>query len=394
MINKKLIAYDFNELEKKCILSDAKTLFKSNVISDEQHHKINEQFKSKLYTPNVFVRALLFILTYIGILTLMGPISLIFGEGIDETGMRIMAVLLGLAVLLILDVNLVRKNHHYKSGVTEATLLTGLLLLGFGLLGFSNHAELTYLFLGLVFSFYAAVRYLNLIALIAVLCFTGAIVFQLLISTGGWAKAVIPFAVMALYSLLFWLGVKLEKRLSSFVFNDHFIILKVFCLLMIYLGGNYFVVRELSAELMGVWVEPGTDIPFAFLFYFFTAFIPIGYVVYGIKKKSILFVRVALLTIVLSIVTLKIYFSLGAPIVTITLSGAVMIGLSLLLFRYLKKPKKGYTREKLLDDKWDSSDLTAFVISQSLSGHKIASSDDKLEYGGGEFGGGGAGGEF
>ena len=115
---------------------------------------------------------------------------------------------------------------------------------------------------------------------------------------------------------------------------------------------------------------------------------------YGIKNKSILFIRVSLLVVVLSIITLKIYFSLGAPIVTITISGAIMIILALLLMCYLKQNKNGFTREKLLHDKWDSSDLTAFVVSQSLSGHQITPKDDNLEYGGGEFGGGGAGSEF
>ena len=163
---------------------------------------------------------------------------------------------------------------------------------------------------------------------------------------------------------------------------------------MVYVAGNYFVVRELSVELMGVNIEPGGDIPFAFLFYFFTGFIPLGYLFYGIKRKSILFIRVALLTVVLSIITLKIYFSLGAPIVTITLSGAIMIGLALVLLRYLKEPKYGFTREKLLHDKWDSSELTAFVVSQSLSGHQVEVNDENSEYGGGSFGGGGAGSEF
>ena len=38
--------------------------------------------------------------------------------------------------------------------------------------------------------------------------------------------------------------------------------------------------------------------------------------------------------------------------------------------------------------------FNCFLVSQSLSGHQITPKDDNLEYGGGEFGGGGAGSKF
>jgi uncharacterized membrane protein YgcG len=339
------------------------------------------------------MRILLFILSLIGLSTVLGPVALIMGID-SEVGIRVEAFVVGFSILLLLDFVLIKESKHYKSGVTEAALVVGLVLFSGGLLGEPNYNPIIYLVYGLAITLFAAIRYLNSAGLIAALGFAGAIVFQVLYNFGGLAQALIPFAIMVLYALLFWGIKKLQSQKPSFIFDDYFTLSKVFCLLMVYVAGNYFVVRELSVELMGVNIEPGGDIPFAFLFYFFTGFIPLGYLFYGIKRKSILFIRVALLTVVLSIITLKIYFSLGAPIVTITLSGAIMIGLALVLLRYLKEPKYGFTREKLLHDKWDSSELTAFVVSQSLSGHQVEVNDENSEYGGGSFGGGGAGSEF
>lgn len=388
-----MIAYNFEQLENLQKLSYAKDLNKSQVISSVQLDEIKNKVKSNLYSPSIFVRILLFVLTFIGMSTIMGPIVMLLNIDSEE-GIRAASLLTGVAILLFLDFKLIRDNKHYKSGVTEALLLSGLVLFTIGLLGFSHFNILTYFILGFTLSLIAAIRYFNLIGLIATLVFSGAMLFQALINLGGIAEALIPFAMMALYGVLYYVVLKLQKAAGSFVFDDHFILAKVFCLMVIYLAGNYFVVRELSVEVMGNYLEPGENIPFAWLFYFFTAIIPAAYLFYGIKNKSILCIRVSLLVVVLSIITLKIYFSLGAPIVTITISGAIMIIQALLLMCYLKQNKNGFTREKLLHDKWDSSDLTAFVVSQSLSGHQITPKDDNLEYGGGEFGGGGAGSKF
>ena len=95
---------------------------------------------------------------------------------------------------------------------------------------------------------------------------------------------------------------------------------------------------------------------------------------------------------VISAVTFKYYFSLGQPILSITIAGAFLISISLLLLNYLKQNKHGFTREKLISDKAISNDLVAFIASQSLGGNKPSlTNDDNQKFGGGEFGGAGAG---
>ncbi len=162
--------------------------------------------------------------------------------------------------------------------------------------------------------------------------------------------------------------------------------------MMFYLAGNYFVVRQLSENLLNMNISDGEDIPLAFLFYATTVLVPLVYLYWGIKQKSILFIRVSLLVITLTVITLKYYFSLGHPEITITLAGGLLIIISIALLYYLKHPRHGFTRDLLISDKWHSQDLTAFIASQTLGGNKIeTSANDTAEFKGGQFGGGGAG---
>ena len=131
----------------------------------------------------------------------------------------------------------------------------------------------------------------------------------------------------------------------------------------------------------------------AYVFYLWTVLVPIAYLYWRIKTKSVLFIKVSLLTLALAVFTLKYYFSLGHPEISITIGGGLLIVVSLLLMKYLKTPRNGFTRDQLLTNKWDNSDFTAFIASQTLGGHQINDSTD-FQSGGGASGGAGASGEF
>jgi hypothetical protein len=394
-MNKLIIAYNIPELEKKTILSEANNLFNSNILNDEQWNKIKEEFATKLYTPSIFMRVLLFIVSLIGMTTIMGPIVLILGD-IGEVGYQIISFILGIAFIFFTDRILIKEKFHYKSGLTEAGIYAGLSFIAFGILGIRSHNLLVYPLVGLILAGFAAVRYLNLTALTLTFGFVGWMLFQILIDIGGVFQALMPFIFMALFGLIYWGCKKIQAKSSNLFLTDQFIIIQTISLVVFYLAGNYFVVRELSISMLGLTLSDNQDIPFAIVFYGLTVLIPTAYIYWGLKKKSILFIRVALLTITLSVITFKYYFSLGMPIITITASGAILIILALLFLNYLKQARYGYTREKLLNDKWSSPNMMAIVASQTLGGNAINNSpgSEQTNFGGGDFGGGGAGGNW
>lgn len=387
-MNNLLISYNIDELEKKQILSEAKALYKTKIITEVQYTKIGEEIKSELYSPTIFIKILLFILSYIGMTTVIGPIGLLFSD-VGETGYRILAVILGMSLILFTETVLIVGKNHYKSGITEAGIYSGTLFIMVGVLSFGANIEIGYLIMGFIFSSIIAVRYLDLLALVvSMTCFSN-LLYKIIHAIGGITESFMPFIFFFIFLLVFIACIAIEKKLTSFVFNNHLIIAKTLSLLVIYASVNYFVVRELSINLMGLTLAKGQDIPFSIVFYILTALLPLLYIYYGVVKRSVLFLRVGLLICTLSVITFKYYFSLGMPVITFTVSGIILIAVSLWLMNYLKVMRKGFTRENLINDKWMSQDLSAIIISQTLGGNKLM--DNKNEsFGGGKSGGGGA----
>jgi len=393
-MNRSIIAYDTAELEKTMVLSEAKRLHQSQFIDDDQWSQIKKSYSTNLYTPSFFIRVLLFIFSLFGTTSVLGSIGTILGL-VGDSSYQILSLILGILLLFLTEKVLISGMHHYNSGITEAGIYSGLAFIAFGLFGTGQREPIVYALLGLLLLSFAAIRYLNLFALILAIGFFAWIIFLIVTGIGGVIEALMPFIFMSTFGLMYWCSQILQKKLPNVIFENQFVIAKTIALCLFYTSGNYFVVRELSIRLMGLALSEHDDIPFAMVFYLLTALVPMAYIYWGIRKKSILFIRVGLLTLALSVVTFKYYFSLGFPVITITISGAILIIVALVFFNYLKQIRNGFTREILLRDKWHSSDLTAFIASQTLGGNKITNtSGNDTHFGGGKFGGAGAGGNW
>jgi hypothetical protein len=240
---------------------------------------------------------------------------------------------------------------------------------------------------------FAAIRYLDLVCTIgATLSFAGIIFFEFY-NIGGIFQQIIPFVFIFCFTPLYFYIKQLKKRTELKFWSNNLLIVEAISLLFIYAAGNYLVVRELSVELMDLYLEEGSDIPFAFLFYGLTVLIPLAYLYFGIKNKDLVLLRVSLLVIAFSVFTFKYYFSLGHPEITFTLAGIILLAISILLLNYLKTPKHGFTRENILTEKWGNMNAEAFIISQTMGGNQVTVKEE-FKGGGGGFGGGGASGGY
>jgi hypothetical protein len=382
----KLVAYDLDEVKKKASLAKMKTWLKGSLISKDRWPDIAKAYQNNLYTPRIIMRFFLFCITAFGLLSLLGVAAL---ADMNERGYYFFLCLIGSISLLVAEFT-IKKKHHYKSGVTEAAYYIGLAFVYFGILGFEIDHDIIYALVAMIMFMAVSIRYLDLLSLIAaIFCFI-AVLFIILESS----FAMLPFVVIAVFGMLFLISQSLQKRVDRIVWGDHFIVFDTLALLLIYLGGNYFVVRELSSIMMGLQLEVGEEIPFAFIFYVLTLLVPIAYLTWGLLKRQILFIRVSLLVLALAILTMEYYYSLGFPEITITVIGAILTAISFSLIKYLKTSRNGYTREKILTHKWDNPDLLAFGVSQTLGTTQIDAPDHFSGEGGGEFGGGGASGGF
>jgi uncharacterized membrane protein YgcG len=157
---------------------------------------------------------------------------------------------------------------------------------------------------------------------------------------------------------------------------------------LFYASGNYFVVEDVGEMLF-----PGFHMPFSFIFWIFTALTPLGYVYFGLKIHDRLLLRIGLLMIALSVLTFKYYFSVGHHEVTLTVAGAILLLVAYYAIRYLKNNSGKFTYQAdRSDDNPGFQGTEALVIAQTASGSVVPEKD--FGFGGGKFGGGGAGGNY
>jgi hypothetical protein len=383
-------AYHTEGLQNLLLIKEAKIWQKNEVISGEQFTAIRNAHLSKFYHPNLMIRLLLFIASWIAISGVTGFFFLIV-EGASQEIISVMAILYGIVVFVFTEKIFIQNSHHYKSGVTEGLLYhaAGFVLGGMGgLTDFNEHVMLVCCVL--VFAF-TAIRYHDVITTLLAIGSLGAFVFYELYEMGGTLQHLIPLAMLVVFTPLYVVFRNLKKNISTYLWTDCITAVEVLSLLIICAAGNYLVVRELSIELLNIDLEPGEDIPLAFVFYFLTVVIPVGYLAMGILKKDVVLLRVSIVAIAFAVFTFEYYFFHGLHEVFITFAGAFVLVSIVLLYRYLKTPRKGFTHEKI----WDESDihLEAFVVSQTMGGNQ-ATAEHSQQGGGGTFGGGGASGDF
>lgn len=193
--------------------------------------------------------------------------------------------------------------------------------------------------------------------------------------------ALLPFGIMLLSCGLFFLNRKRELD----YYADCQILLEALCLIAFYAGGNYYVVREGNALLNNLGTASAPQIPFALLFYMFTFAIPTLYIIAGLRTKNRLMLIIGLFAAAFSGFTYKYYFGFLSLEVASLLVGTALILFAVWAIQFLKTSKWGVTDEK--DGARKLANLEAFLVAQQLG---QTPAEKGFEFGGGDFGGGGA----
>jgi len=387
--------YEDENLDYFLLQKESKMWLKSKVISEEQFKEISNVFPTTIYQPPFFLQVVLFIATFIGVSSVTSVLAVTFLSNGTEAA-SFLSFIYGVGLFIFLDRVIYKQKNHFNSGVAEAFLYISIGLIAFGIFEFIEYINLNeyvVLLMSFVASVFIAFRYLKIEGTIVALGLILTFLFLVSYDIGGIAKHILPFTVCAVFVGIYFLIRCLKREDWNQFYKNHFLVGETICLLVIYASLNYFVVRELSISMIGLELEAGQDIPFAYLFYVTTLAIPLFYLYYGIKTKSILFIRTSLIVLACGVFTFKYYFSTGHLEISLTLAGAVLLGISIYLMRYLKTPKQGFTGEPILQNKYLDANLEAFVINNTMSVNAPMGGEAPLGQGG-EFGGGGASGEF
>ncbi|MBP9069658.1 MAG: hypothetical protein KBG47_09130 [Bacteroidia bacterium] len=399
-----MIAYNKILLSNMLIVKKAKQWFSRDLISGAQMASVLSKYPIEYFKPNIFIKVGLFLFTLfligaaLGLFSLMSMGILVNNDSFEGYSIFV-SIIFGGACVFFLE-KFIQWRNWYSNGIDDALLYSALSFI-FSAIAFSISNDLNdedgfllMCFIYLPFLMVAAARYIDRVVTIFMIACMYCIFFSLIMKIGNAAKFIMPFAFMGL-SAAFYFIVKKQMTLSSRThYNGCFKVIKAISLIVFYVSGNYYVIRESSVEFFNLDLMEGQDIPMALIFYAFTAFVPLLYLFFGLRAKDKLLVWVALLLIAISALTFKYYFSLGHPEVSLTIAGLVMMALAYVSIKYLVTDKKGITfKDDPNEDNFLKTNAEALVIAQSFGTH-AQPTDTGVEMGGGEFGGGGSGNKF
>lgn len=401
-----MIVYNTKLLTNIAMVKKAKQWFSLNLISAPQMAAVLKKYPVEYFKPNVFIKIGLFIFTFFIIGAAMSVISLftfmVFSQLESFEGYGIfMSILFGGVAGFLLE-KFIKWRNWYSNGIDDALLyatLGSVLSVLIFIISLTNLNDedsfLLICYIMLPILALAIMRYVDRIVTIVFAVCAYIVVFLTVMKLGTIAKFIMPFVFMAVSLAAYFLVKKQKTKASAFHYRKCIDVLKVITLIVFYLSGNYYVIRESSVEFFNLDLSLDGDIPMAFVFYAFTAIVPIVYLIFALRNKDKLLLLVSLLLIAIAALTFKYYFSLGHPEVTLTLAGMVMVCVAYISIRSLKTDKKGITfKDDPNEDTFFRSNAEALIIAQSFSSPAQTTNGNGVEMGGGDFGGAGSGGKY
>lgn len=385
-----MIAYNKQWLNNLLVRQEAGKAFSNHCIAAEEKQLVYTAYPENFYNPNFFVRVGLIVLTVIIVSFSVGFFALFLMDNVGSAGGFF--VFFGLIIYGALE--LMVKRNHYKSGVDDALMWMAAGNIIGGLNGIADLSPQTNAFIVLLISVFLFARFANAImaaiAAVAVLAF----IFLTLAKLAPGTKVVMPFILMACAALIYFFAKKRLKHNRPAYYNNGWLLIAITALVSLYAAGNYFVVREASVAMFNLDLSGGKDIPFGWLFWIFTAGIPVLYMAKGIQKKDAVLLRVGLLLVAAVVCTVRNYYHLVPIEITMVIAGVVFIAISYGLMKYLHEPRHGFTQKEQNDGFFmDKLQVESLVIAQTFSGPGLPA-DGGTQFGGGTGGGGGASGQF
>ncbi|MET3028063.1 hypothetical protein ABXT06_15390 [Flavobacterium sp. UW10123] len=388
-----MIVYDKKKLDNEVLIDEAGALYTGGFISKEQKKFIEKELPVLKSQNNILVRIGFFLLGCLLYGSICGAISL-FGLSDEHVFLQICCYIF--AVVGFAGVELLANQEYHNHGLDDAFILNALLCLGAAVAITTEGYEAVIAFFVAIGSLFMFLRYLHVLSMLVFCISATAFLFFEMFEFGDIGKAILPFVAMIFAGVFYFLTRKMINALKESYYYNGLLLANSFCLALFYLSCNYLVVRELSAELLGTEIKPGTDIPFAFFFYAFTFIVPIIYLVQALRTKDRIMLWTSFLAIAFSIYTIRFYHSVLPIEVALTLGGAVLFGMAYFSIKKLKEKETGLTFKPDRINQSDAFLNAEALVVASAFGMKpeVKPQDSPMEFGGGGFSGGGSGESF
>ena len=383
-------------LEERDIRQQATRWHAQKLLTDEQAEAVRQAYPVRFKQTGAALEIGSFVFTLLATLALYGLVSITLD--INSQGSGLVSLLMAGGTFAV-AVTAVQSNNFYRNGTDNALWLVSALsaVWGLVLLFFQRNDvflpfwEVCLIALPILLAYviYTGDTILTYFALGA---FYGALFDGLL--DFGWGKLALPFVLMAtsagLFGLVNWLGKLTANRVY---YGDALTLVKWVTLLVGLAAGNYYVVRELNALLLGKPTAVSPEIALSGLFWLTTFAIPVGFGLAGFRQRKRMLLIVSAVGLAAAVATVRHYVATWPLSITLVIDGGIIIGLAVLLIRYLGTPKHGFA--DAIDEEPPLELLRHVGLLTTLQGTANAqNTPTDPRFGGGDFGGGGAGGRY
>jgi hypothetical protein len=372
-------------------------------LSAAQLDALHSAYPLDCYRPTWPIRVALFLFTLVGV-----GLGGLFVGVLFRWGVTVGSALVLLGTVAALELS-IREKRLYHAGPDNALLYTAVLAAlvligqlaawgidGPGSFNLENLRLLPSLLLLLSVLVAAVARYAERgVTAFAFLVYLLTVTNLLL--PWAWGRMLLPFGLMGGAGAVVWRARAPQRATAAtYYYEGARQTLRLLGLAVVYLAGNYLVVREVNADLNHLYPSPHP--PLGGLFIVLTAVVPLGYIGLALQRQDRLLLTLGLVAVGFSGYTLRFYRSVLPPAIAATLAGLALVALAFVLIRSLRPMRHGLTSlpETPADPTEDAANpfsrvnLQAFAAEQLTPEMPLPDGGPATEFGGGHFGGGGA----
>lgn len=358
-------------------------------LGEDKWKHIQAHYPESFYSPNLFVRIGLAFFSLILLSAAMGLLGLFFDPD-SEIAFAGFCLFVGVLALLFLEFWAIRSARHYGSGVDDMLLYfaVGSIIAGLCMPMPYQTDEVVYYSVALPFLVLASVRYLDRVLSAAAFLCGLLICLKIAMQVPKLAIYLLPLTGM-LFSVAIYLFAREGQRRYNWRFwHRQLALLEWMSIVTLYLSINYWVVQLFAFEALQI-----ENIPLPWFFWVLTFVLPVAYIWAGVQQKDRLMLDTGLGAAAGAVFTFRYFFHVLPWAWAAVIAGAVLFLGAYFSIRYLRNQKCPYTYASEGDKIW-LQELEEQLIEQTIASQNPPVPVKKDGFGGGQFGGGGAEGNF
>jgi len=384
-----MIAYNTTWLDALLTKETARKWYGKGLLSEEKWQMIQEKNPSDFYTPNVFLRIGLAIFTLILLIAAGGFIGMVL-EPSSEIGFSLFCLFCGGVCMVVLERRIIQQGRHLKSGMDDMLLYVAIGAILTGLCSFLDYSTPLWVYYSIAWPILliGTLRYLDrLVGMAAFFCTLG-IVLLMVKDIPDLAIYLLPFAGMLVSGVILVLARQGLRRYAWRHWHGILQILELLSLGTFYASGNFWVIQEVGVDFFQM-----ETIAMASFFWAFTFLVPFGYIFVGMRSKDRAMLDIGLGCLAAAVFSFRYYYHVMPLAWAAVIGGGVLFLTAFFSIRYLHQAKGGY----VYDEDAETSllqEIEQQLIEQTIVNQPGPEPDKSASFGGGQFGGGGSGGDF